>query len=476
MKMSRNIWRINLKEIQNKPMPFTFKEYESSDKIKGSADFQNVADEDLIAKVCSFKTIDVLLGEKYGEPGKDFHPFEPVFVEVNNKKALGIKASHYVGFLCCKGYLFKVKPKIEDADFFHMLTRVLLDMKISAVSGYEGVDWQLSFLAYAFVYFYKIMFEEKGLLREYCYEEENLSRIQGRIIQLANVRKNYGLKHRIFCGYDDYTLNTLHNQIIRYTQSLLLHNQQDASFSALSSHLRKIRTDLVDVDKVKILPKDFIHLRYNRLNEHYKEIHNICKLIILQKEAPETTAADETYGFFIDMNKLFERYIRILLEEAVKGLDFKIGYQDKSVFLYDKKHLIPDFTLRNDERVISVLDAKYKHIYDKDESDSAKSKDESTVDLSDLYQIITYCAKFHCRKAVLIYPQGSENIIKFKSWDDPIKIDKINFSIDENNNKDIIVHGWLIPLSNLAKGNTENKIIDAIGDKLRLNEIEKNSE
>lgn len=420
---------------------YTFKEYKEYSKSK-------TIGQTLQEKICSFKTMDYIFGDdNEQEEAREFHPFERcIYTDMEGKKKIGVKAKQYVGFLRCDNKTFLVNPKIPDANFRYMLYRALRNPRIPDGLDFEAKNSLIWYLAFIFVNLFRNQIEAKGLHRDYIFEEDNFSMVRGRILHPENVRRNFGLKHKLYCGYDDYSLNTLSNQILLFTLSLLIRN---SSLPFLANELMRMKILLSDVMIKKIRVSDFRWIRYNRLNEHYKTIHQICKLIITDRESPEIGEQKDSYGFFIDMNKLFEHYIRVLLEEA-KEDNTEILFQDKKS-LYNDKKINPDFVYTPnppDNKVIVILDAKYKDL---------DVNSNSQVAESDLYQIITYCAKYNSSQAVLIYPKGkSDN----EDWE--IQVDSLF------NDHTLNIKGWFIdiPSGNEKLKDKESSIIDCLNKKL----------
>ena len=80
------------------------------------------------------------------------------------------------------------------------------------------------------------------------------------------------------CEYDEFTANNLENQIILHTlqKCQMLTRQPDTKKRArrLIHHIDK------EVEDKHIFKDDFKRISYNRLNKHYQDPHESCKLIL----------------------------------------------------------------------------------------------------------------------------------------------------------------------------------------------------
>jgi 5-methylcytosine-specific restriction enzyme subunit McrC len=131
---------------------------------------------------------------------------------------------------------------------------------------------------------------------------------------------------------------------------------------------------------------------YNRLNNDYRLLHGICRLF-LENVGPGIDRGEyETIPFCVDMPKLFEAFIAEWLK-ANAPVNLLVGAQYVSRLNANAELSFRiDVVLRQREtnRVIGILDTKYK---------AADTPEES-----DIQQVVAYALEMGTDKAFLIYP------------------------------------------------------------------------
>ena len=126
-------------------------------------------------------------------------------------------------------------------------------------------------------------------------------------------------------------------------------------------------------------------IAYNRLNRHYRPAVELARLIIesssLELRHGEVTGA----AFMIDMNAVFERFLRAALREALHlpERQWPEGERERRLTLDEagRVRLFPDLMWRSGpmREPIFVGDAKYKRIV------------PSGWPNADIYQMLAYC-------------------------------------------------------------------------------------
>jgi hypothetical protein len=146
----------------------------------------------------------------------------------------------------------------------------------------------------------------------------------------------------------------------------------------------EVRPEISMFDKVK--------KEYNRLNEHYYIAHSLTKMFLFGMR-PEYFLENDTSvvsGLVLDMAVLFERFVEKLIKDLFQGHGFKVRIQgpDRNALL-DKAGktyacIRPDLEIFKDDKIIGVIDAKYK-AYWKGKENRKPSKKISNEDLYQLY-------------------------------------------------------------------------------------------
>ena len=115
-----------------------------------------------------------------------------------------------------------------------------------------------------------------GLGREYLEETDSLSCLRGKVNVSDTIKYRTLLQQKMICTYDEFSVNTYQNRILRTTIQLLL--KQDIA----QKRKKELRNLLLYFSEVDILnPKKIEwHIQYNRNNQTYRMLIAICYLII----------------------------------------------------------------------------------------------------------------------------------------------------------------------------------------------------
>ena len=102
-------------------------------------------------------------------------------------------------------------------------------------------------------------------------------------------------------------------------------------------------------------------------------------------------------SLIFNMEKLFEEAIGRRLVRVSRGNRWRIKLQGPQRFLAESDfRLRPDITVWDGERIVSILDAKWKRL------DGSKS--HMGISSSDVYQMTVYASRYRCNQLVLIFP------------------------------------------------------------------------
>ena len=227
---------------------------------------------------------------------------------------------------------------------------------------------------------------KRGLGREYIQKTEPLSTLRGRIEMSESIRSRSMLRKQMVCSYDDFSVNSYMNRIIKTT--MLLPLRSDISKSR-KKDLRKILVYLSEVEELDVYTIDW-NQQYNRNNQTYQMLISVCYLVIkglLQtnsdgKEFPQLNASASQIPWGVDDG--FRTMLPIMQS---------------------------DITLSHGENTL-IIDAKYY-------SRTTQSQyDVHTLHSNNLYQIFTYvknkevelAAKPHTISGMLLYAQTDEEV------------------------------------------------------------------
>lgn len=148
-----------------------------------------------------------------------------------------------------------------------------------------------------------------GLGKEYIPQTEALSSIRGKIDISESIKTQTFLKKQMICSYDEFSVNSYMNRIIKSTVLILL--KADIS-KARKKELRKFMVFFNDVEIIDLYSVDW-NIQYNRNNQTYRMLIAICYLVfkgLLQTQRDGTTKLMD----FLDEQRMHRLYEKFILE------------------------------------------------------------------------------------------------------------------------------------------------------------------
>ena len=150
---------------------------------------------------------------------------------------------------------------------------------------------------------------KRGLGKEYIPQTEALSSLRGKLDISESIKTQTFLKKQMICSYDDFSVNSVMNRIIKSTVLILL--KGDISKSR-KKELRKLMVFFDDVDVIDLYSVNW-NMQYNRNNQTYRMLISICYLVfkgLLQTQSDGTTKLMD----FLDEQRMHRLYEKFILE------------------------------------------------------------------------------------------------------------------------------------------------------------------
>ena len=240
----------------------------------------------------------------------------------------------------------------------------------------------------------------RGLLQGYRSEEDALHTVRGRIRFGDQIRRRFGIPLPIEISFDDFTEDIEENRLLKAALHLL--GRMPIRSPMARRSVRTLRPAFTAVELGSYRRGAVPEIAYNRLNRHYRPAVELARLIIesssLELRHGEVTGA----AFMIDMNAVFERFLRAALRDAL-GLperQWPEGERERRLTLDEagQVRLFPDLMWRSGRmrEPIFVGDAKYKRIV------------PSGWPNADIYQMLAYCTAADLPSGLLVYAAGEE--------------------------------------------------------------------
>ncbi len=239
----------------------------------------------------------------------------------------------------------------------------------------------------------------RGLLHGYRTEEEALHTVRGRIRVADQLRRRFGVPLPVEVRYDDFTDDVLANRLVKAAADRL---------SRLRIRSRRSRLDLawvaatLDNVSLVVFPTNAVpEVKFDRLNEHYREVVTLARLILRHTSIETGRGRVRANGFLMDMTVVFQEFVTRALREEL-GLSehkFRSDRRLPSIHLdmADQIRLKPDLSWWNGPTCTFVGDAKYKRVK------------HAHVPNADLYQLLAYTTALDLPGGLLIYAEGEAN-------------------------------------------------------------------
>lgn len=230
---------------------------------------------------------------------------------------------------------------------------------------------------------------KRGLHKEYIPTTESLSSLKGKIEINESIRKNVVHSRKMICTYDEYSINSYLNQIIKSAAVYLIKSDKIRD-SDRKDELKKTLMYLNGVDTLERSLINWNNIRFNRNNYTYKFLINISYLIfnglLMNDEDGNLEFVDVINDDMLHMlyEKFILEYFRIEykneIETSSPNVDWNVR-NDIGVDLLPK--MMTDIVIeRNNKKLI--IDAKYY-------TRSMQQRfDKETFRSNNLYQIYTY--------------------------------------------------------------------------------------
>lgn len=223
-----------------------------------------------------------------------------------------------------------------------------------------------------------------GLDREYISKIEMLSTIRGQIDIAKSIKTRIMLRKQMVCTYDEFSVNTYKNRIIKTTMLKLIHTCIDKS---RKKKLKKLLMFFDDVDELDVYSVNW-NQQYSKNNQTYQMLISICYLVI--KGLLQTTSnGSEKLMTFIDEQRMCRLYEKFIFEYYRKEHPELIVRASKISWQLDDgtSNMLPimqtDIMISKDNKTL-IIEAKYY------QNTIQTRYNKHILHSGNLYQIFTY--------------------------------------------------------------------------------------
>jgi len=202
----------------------------------------------------------------------------------------------------------------------------------------------------------------RGLHRDYVQRVDELAGVRGQIRFDETIRRQALVKGRLVCGFDEFLVDTPHNQALKSVMRLLL-RQSDLASSSRES-LRRLMSYLEEVTDVAPASIRWDAIPVHRNNASYQMLLGICRLVVEGLLLSEAGGTRRLRKWFDDetMSSLYERFVRAYYRHHHPEFGPTAQYIPWDLVDGPRDALLPvmktDVTMRYGERVL-IIDTKW---------------------------------------------------------------------------------------------------------------------
>lgn len=280
---------------------------------------------------------------------------------------------------------------------------------------------------------------KRGLHKEYIETVQEIDGIKGKLKFNESIGFFARSSLKTICTIDEYTEDILFNQIIKSAAVILFKSKKVQKFK---NNLKQSLFLFSSIQEINISTVKWEGLNFNRLNNHYKLLINICRMIFTAKILTEEKGNVELPNFISDKDLadlyekfIFEYYNYHYNKKGLKKSRPHIQWNITSANTLDLNQLPQmrtDIVLKYKDKIL-IIDAKfYSKIFVKiDRYEKSSDKIRSFH----LYQIYTYVNNFDNKEnnqisGMLLYAQTLDNSLVLDDKLTPYNIGNNDFYIN----------------------------------------------
>lgn len=289
-----------------------------------------------------------------------------------------------------------IQPKLDIGRVFFLASYALGEFRLRDLESflYPEKDPPLEAVAHFFADAAQRAFA-RGLLHGYRSEQEALLTVRGRIRFDEQIRRRFGVPLPVEVRYDDFTEDVLANRIVKAAALALgtMRLQDPTS----RTQIGRVAATLENVTSISFAPPNIPRVTFDRLNEHYRRVVGLSRLILQHASVETGRGPVRAAGFLVDMNRVFEEFVRRSLREALRltGREFR-AHKSLRFDVAGKVDMEPDLSWWRDGTCVFVGDAKYKRV-------------KAHAPNADLYQLLAYTTALDLPGGILIYAKGERD-------------------------------------------------------------------
>lgn len=255
---------------------------------------------------------------------------------------------------------------------------------------------------------------KQGLYREYVNRVDDLNVLRGKLDITGTIKNRVQNKQQLKCEFDELSEDNIYNQVLKFTATILIKSRNvDVKYKA---ELKKLMLYFNNVTDIRYSEIKWSLLRFQRNNQNYRMLLNICWLVI-DGLLLSTNEGEYKMAQFLDdqhLHSLYESFVREyyryhygdIVRVSASFVNWDVSEDSVGIELLPK--MKTDITLQKDDKTI-IIDTKcYNHTMQ-------HHFGASTFHSVNMYQIYTYVKNYDKNhtgnvSGILLYARTNETI------------------------------------------------------------------
>lgn len=311
-----------------------------------------------------------------------------------------LRADSWVGKFTIPGLIVDVVPKIGPVDVLKMYLVGDGEASPELLSSLNRTNSESDFWDLVAELLMHITDEiiRGGIRREYVENERNSEFVVGQVVIANDIITNTPLRTGTYCRFSELTPDIAVNQAIVWGLNVLGHSVS----GPVAHRMRFFTRKLEEVSPAPRVPQ----ISYQTESGLYRTALFLVDLVSRSIVTSSSTFGLSGYGLLLDMNKVFEGYVRNTMRRVLKKQNLHIPEKsDSRTPLCKGVMLEPDFIIINRNQPIGICDCKYK-------------VDWKYIN-ADVFQMLAYLEGFASVKNAFVFYPSTEQTIGF--------LDKIDY-------------------------------------------------
>lgn len=297
----------------------------------------------------------------------------------------------HIGVIRSPGITVEIRPKISMRSALFLISHATRAVRWH--TGAPGFSEDATFTDIVSIMLARLVESatHRGVVHGYRETVASEQAPKGRILFNDLIGRRFGRAPPIDVRQDEYTTDVTENQVLLSA----LHAMRGLRPTSDSARrlLANAQLPFGGVELVHFSREHLPDVDITALNAHYEDALSLALIVLASTYLGLGAGATSGIAFLVDMNVVFERFVRNALRAAL-GVDRHVFPDVAPKAHMDVRSMVrikPDLTYLRQRRVVWVGDAKYKIL------------PASRPIQPDLYQLHSYCIAMGLSEGVLVY-------------------------------------------------------------------------